>query len=235
LAQQWRQECEHFVVCEPSRLETEDDQHGEKRLHAPVAKAQRGSTLAIDLDRLHHLIKGILTDEAIVGDLLDVQQTSIGSKADLPQSGQILQALADGEIARVVDGRLGAECASFFVILLDPRVLVIDVQGRNDAFGNDSRPEAARRSSTHFTIKNKLYLTGATDVEILPDNLLEEHAPCNGTIEHLSEGELRWQDRDFLTVPSPAISRRKRMRQLPQPFPEKSIDFLRLEPVANRL
>ena len=91
LAQQWRQECEHFVVCEPSRLETEDDQHGEKRLHAPVAKAQRGSTLAIDLDRLHHLIKGILTDEAIVGDLLDIQQTSIGSKADLPQSGQILR------------------------------------------------------------------------------------------------------------------------------------------------
>jgi hypothetical protein len=37
-----------------------------------------------------------------VGDLLDVQQTSVGSKADLPQSGQVLQAFADGEVARIV-------------------------------------------------------------------------------------------------------------------------------------
>ncbi len=39
---------------------------------------------------------------------LDVQETSVGFKADLPQSGQVLQPLADVEVACVVDGGFGA-------------------------------------------------------------------------------------------------------------------------------
>src|SRR4051812_34107630 len=89
-------------------------------------------------------MESILSDGTVVRDLLDVEQTSIGSNADLPQSGQVLQAFAEGEITRVVDSRFGAQGASFFVILLDARVLVIDMQGRCDALGNDGFVGACR-------------------------------------------------------------------------------------------
>jgi hypothetical protein len=40
---------------------------------------------------------------------LDVQQTSVGLKADRPQRGQVMQPFADVEVPGVVDGRLGAQ------------------------------------------------------------------------------------------------------------------------------
>src|ERR1700680_4457749 len=40
--------------------------------------------------------------------------------------------VADTEVVGVVDGGLGAQGAVFLVVLLDPCVLVIDVQGRGD-------------------------------------------------------------------------------------------------------
>jgi len=38
---------------------------------------------------------------------LDVEQTSVGGKADLPQRGQVGQPFPDPEVAGVVDGGLG--------------------------------------------------------------------------------------------------------------------------------
>ena len=66
MAQQWRQECAHFVVCEPSRLETEDDQHGKESLDTWIAEAQRGAALSFDFDRSNDAIEGIFADRAIV-------------------------------------------------------------------------------------------------------------------------------------------------------------------------
>jgi hypothetical protein len=34
--------------------------------------------------------KAVLADEAIVADSLDVEQTSVGSKADLPECGKVV-------------------------------------------------------------------------------------------------------------------------------------------------
>src|SRR3954462_9078205 len=156
--QHLRQQYTHFCIGKSLKLETEDSQHGQKRLHALIAKAECGGTLAIHFDRPYNLIKSILSDGTVVRDLLDVEQTSMGSKADLPQSGQVLPAFAEGEITRVVDGRFGAQCASLFVILLEARVLVIDRQGRDDALGNDTGTESSRRPSAHLAVKDQLHL-----------------------------------------------------------------------------
>jgi hypothetical protein len=63
---------------------------------------------------------------------LDAQQASVGGEADLPQSGQVGQSFPDSEVAGVVDGGVGAQCSSVFVILLDRGVLVVDVHTRGD-------------------------------------------------------------------------------------------------------
>ena len=50
----------------------------------------------------------VFADPAIVAESLDVQETSVGLEADLPQSGEIMQPFVDLEVTRVVDGGLGA-------------------------------------------------------------------------------------------------------------------------------
>jgi hypothetical protein len=53
-------------------------------------------------------VKALLADRAVVADPLDVEQTSVGSEADLPECGKVVKALADIEVPGVVNGRLGS-------------------------------------------------------------------------------------------------------------------------------
>jgi len=76
-------------------------------LHAPIVEAQSGSPLTVTLNRLHDLLVGLLANEVVVSDGLDVEETSIGLKADLPQRGEVLQSFADSEVAGIVDVRFG--------------------------------------------------------------------------------------------------------------------------------
>jgi hypothetical protein len=89
-AQQLRQKSAHFVVVEPTRLETENDQNREQSLYALVAEAQGRCSLSFHLGGTNHPVKRVFADRAIVRDLLDVEKTPVGLKADLPQRGQVL-------------------------------------------------------------------------------------------------------------------------------------------------
>src|SRR3954447_4548527 len=148
--------------------------------------------------------------------LLDVEQTPVGSKADLPQSRQVLQSLSNSEIASVVDCSLGAERASLLVILLDTRVLVIDVEGRNNSIGDYARAEPTGSPLADLAIKDELHLAGAADVQVLPDHLFKEHPACHRAVQHLGQRKLGLQDRDLIAIASLAVRRGERMRQFPQ-------------------
>jgi len=52
-------------------------------------------------------VQGVGAGDRVVAESLDVQQTSVGAEADLPQRGQIGQPFPDLEVAGVVDGGLG--------------------------------------------------------------------------------------------------------------------------------
>ena len=90
-AQQWRQKHAQLPIVEPTQWETEYHQHGEQGLHARIAKAQRRGPLPFYFDGTNHPVKRVFANPAVVRNLLDVQQTSVGSEADLPQRGQVLQ------------------------------------------------------------------------------------------------------------------------------------------------
>jgi hypothetical protein len=67
--------------------------------------------LTATLNRVHDLLVGSLADEAVVSDGLDVEETSIGLKANLAQRGEVLQSFADPEVTGIVDGGFSAQGA----------------------------------------------------------------------------------------------------------------------------
>ena len=115
----------------------------EEALHPPVAEAERRGALAVDAHRTVQLVEHVGSEGTVVAEALDAQQASVGGEADLLQIIEVPQPAADREVVRVVDDRLGAQGAPFLVVLLDARVLVVDVQRRDDPVGDDAGCDTA--------------------------------------------------------------------------------------------
>src|SRR5437588_341249 len=146
-------------------------------LHPRISKAQRCRTLSIDHDRSLQVLERCFADEAVVADALDVEQTSVGGKADLAQFLEILDASANIKVAGVVDGRFGSKRLSLLVILLDAALLVIDMERRHHTIGDHTGTKAARCAPPDPSVEYQGHLTGPPEIEVLPDHLLEEDAP----------------------------------------------------------
>ena len=106
---------------------------------------------------------------------LDVQETSVGLEADPPECGEIMEPSADTEVPGVVDGHFCAERLAQLVILLDLGVLVVDVERRGDAFGDDPGAKAPRGRPVDPPLEDQGDLIGTAQIEIVTDYLLEEH------------------------------------------------------------
>src|SRR5579859_6735222 len=122
-----------------------------ERQYAEVGDAQSRSPLSIDLHGPIQLQHSFFSNSAILTETFDFENTSVGLKADLPQRWQVTQSFADGKVAGVVDGCLGAgahfaHCGNLLEILLDARVLIVDVQRGNHTLGEHARTESSRRS-----------------------------------------------------------------------------------------
>jgi hypothetical protein len=50
---------------------------------------------------------------------------------------------------------------------------------RNHSIGDDAGTKSARRCSGDSAVKDQLHLTGASDVDVLPDYFFKEDAPDN--------------------------------------------------------
>ena len=85
-----------------------------------------------------------------------------------------MQALANAEIVGVVDRGLGAQGAVFLVVLLDPGVLVIDVQGWGYVLRDDAGAEQSWHPAGDLAIEDQAHFLGATEIEVLADHLFEE-------------------------------------------------------------
>ena len=97
----------------------------------------------------------------------------------------------------VVLGKQARTAPARFVILLEVRVLIIDVQRRDDPLGYDARPASAASHirPAHFAREDQLHRFGSAQIDVLPDDLLEKFPPVPRAIPNLSEGKLRLQHR----------------------------------------
>jgi hypothetical protein len=75
--------------------------------------------------------------------------------------------------------------------MLDPGVLVIDVEGGGDALGEDAGTQPSRGAAGNAAIKDQLDLVGAVEIEVLADHLFEKQPamhPAPGSEKIQPEG-----------------------------------------------
>src|SRR5260370_1698917 len=89
----------NILVVEGSPDAEEEEQGIEQGLNPWSGTAQSRGTLVVDGDGSLQVLEGRLADEAVVTDTLDVEQTSVGGKADLAHFGEVVDLSADGEVA----------------------------------------------------------------------------------------------------------------------------------------
>jgi hypothetical protein len=160
-------------------------------MDARLGKAQTGGTLAGPFDRTVDVLKGVLGENAVVTEALDLEQSAVCAEADVAQFPQIVQSFANAELVSVVNGGLGAQGALLFVILLDPGA------------------QAARGAAGDAAVKDQLDLVGPAEIEVLADDLFEKQPAVNRAIEDLGQRKLGLQDRDIVAVAarrSPAVN-----------------------------
>ena len=123
------------------------------------------------------------------------------------------------------------------MILLEVRVLIIDVQRRDDPLSYDARPASAAGHSrpAHFARKDQLHGFWSAQIDVLPDDLLEKLPPMPRAIPNLSEGKLRLQHRKPITKAGLSVGRWIGVRQRCEPFAEKSLDLLFIETLGEAL
>ena len=220
---------------EARRGEREETERVHERVDAAVAEAKAGGALIVDEDGGHDGVQAVLADQAIVAQLFDAQEASVGGKADLPQGGQIAERATDLEIVRVVDGGFGPERLAFFVVLLDLGLLVLHVERGNDAFGQDARAKAAGGPARDASVEDQLHLVRTAEVEIFSDDFFEETAAGERPIEDLGQRKLCLQDREMVPIARSAVRGREGMREAPEPLAEDRVDLGRVERIGNPL
>jgi len=133
-------------MAKAGRIQGEEAEGLHQREHAAIAEAEARRALSVDDDGLGDGVKVIVADPAVVAQIFDAQEAPVGGKADLPQRGQMRESPTNVQVVRIVDRRFGPEGLPFFVVLLDLGLFVVDVERRDDPFGEVTGPGTGRGS-----------------------------------------------------------------------------------------
>ena len=83
--------------------------------HTAIAEAEGRGPLRGDDDGLGQGVEVVVADQAVVAQIFDAQQASVGGKADLLQGREIAKSPTDFEVVGVVDRGFGAKSLILFV------------------------------------------------------------------------------------------------------------------------
>src|SRR5712692_10898951 len=101
-------------VAESARQMREAGDRLEQRHHTRIAEAEGGHALALFDGRALEPVKGVLREDAVMTDALDFEEPAIDLVAQFAEEREIVHALVDVEVLRIVDRRFGPERVLLF-------------------------------------------------------------------------------------------------------------------------
>jgi hypothetical protein len=135
----------------------------------------------------------------------------------------------------IIDGSFGAQGTALLVVLLDSGAFVVEMEGRVDIRGKDSGAEATGCTPGNSASEDKLHAAGASQVDMVSYDFLEEIAPGKGAVEDLGKADLELEDREVVVIACPSVFGGKGLRQHRHPAAEESLDVGSAELVTDLL
>ena len=133
---------------------------------------------------------------------LNGKQTTIGSASLGLEFRQVMQSSLAAEIGRRIAHRFDAQGTPFFEVLLDPRVLVEDVDDDVHATRDHPGRKRAVGVGSDPTTEDQLHFVGAAQIEVVGNECLEEAAGPSGCIEHQGARDFDLAHRELPPVAS---------------------------------
>ena len=113
----------------------------------------------------------------------------------------------------------------------------VRLAGRDDVRSREPsqlvRTHTARDPTKDLLVADSYAWRSGWDCREIALELLEEHPPGQGAVEHLGQGELGLQDRDVVGVASVTVRWGERVRQQVEPLACQRVDLLGAELVAD--
>ena len=110
------------------------------------------------------------------------------------------------------------------MVLLDLGLLVVDVEGGDDALGEHPGSKASWRLTADTSLEDQGDLVGTPEIEVVTDHLLEEDPPAEGPVEGLGQGELGLEDRDVVAITGAPVRPAEWVGQETEPLTHQTID-----------
>src|SRR6266545_3055011 len=207
---------------------------------ARLAEAETGHALSIvGHRRQHDGLEGADADDAVLAGALEGDEAPVDVAHDGAQVREVGQRLADAEVIGVVNHRLGAEGPALLEVLLEPRVLVFDGELGLHPVLDHAGAEGARSrvwpSAHDPSVEEKLDTVWSSEVEVLPDDLLEELATRKRSPENLGKAELHLPDREAVRVAGGTVLAGEGVGQPGEPTTEEQVHVIWAERIADLL
>jgi hypothetical protein len=79
--------CAHVPMPNPGRAQRKETERLHEGEHAAIPEAECGGAVRVDDDGSSHGVQVVVAEEAVMAQVFDAQQASVGGKANLPQRG----------------------------------------------------------------------------------------------------------------------------------------------------
>ena len=150
----------------------------------------------------------------------------------------MVEGFAEVEVIGIVDREFGAEAAAFFEVLLEMGVLVLDVETRLDAVGDDRACGSRRRaaaSAREPTREEQADAIGRPRSRFSRMTAFEEMAALDRTVEDLGQTDFELADRDAMIEAGGPVGGAQRPGQAVGPAVEELLQVAGTELVTDRL
>jgi hypothetical protein len=153
-----------------------------------------------------------------LADTFSIQDAAVACTGACLQLVEVGQPGVAAQVAGGVDHGLDAHRPAVFEVLLDPRVLVEDVDDHAlVVMPIDRGPKHPLGVAADLAAEDDLNVAGAAKVEVVGDQRLEEPTGVAGGVEHDGAGDLDLPHRALPPVAGIAVGLAKGQRQQRQP------------------